>query len=194
MKKFQFNLQSVLNVRKREVDEKLSDFARVAGLVNRLKSEIDENTRGIYQQLRRYDTAAKPGGNLNNLRVYESYIKSLQIKNENLNQKIQSQQQALEEARQNLIEARKNAEVIELIKQKKENQYKERAMRSERMEEEENNQMLHHRKKIAAEEQQDMKHLNYYGKDQEPEWQPEEKSKSEYEKLEEFANSLHKKR
>ncbi|MEM7181888.1 MAG: flagellar export protein FliJ [Spirochaetota bacterium] len=195
MKQFQFPLESVLKVRKMQVEEKLSEFAKIAGMVNRLKGEIDANKKSISHQLRDYNRAASPGGNLNNLRTYEAYIKSLYIKNQNLTEKINDQQDSLEEARKNLIEARKNAEVLEILKSKQEKSHQERIQRAEKIEEEESNEILHKNKtKEKADESQQPYEGYFFKKDTEPVWIPEEKPKSEYEKLEEFANSLDKKR
>ena len=80
MKKFQFNLETVLRIRQIKVDEELKKLSIIVGNLNKLQNEINENNRIIQTSTIRYS-----GSDIKTLKLFEGYIKSLYIQNENLN-------------------------------------------------------------------------------------------------------------
>ena len=132
MKKFKFNLETVLRIRQIKVDEELKKLSIIVGNLNKLQNEISENNRIIHNSTVRYS-----GSDIKTLRLFEGYIKSLYLQNENLNKAMSQQQNILNEARQRVIEVKKDAEVLEILKRNAANEYHEKLLKQERTEEEE---------------------------------------------------------
>lgn len=138
MKKFKFNLETVLRIKKRSVDEETRKLALVVGKINRLKNEVQENRNAIAYQNDKFKTYVSD--DIGYLRVFENYIKTLYLQNENLKKQVSEQDGVLREAIDSVVVARKNAELLEVIKQKRFSEYHERILRAERSEEDEESQ------------------------------------------------------
>ncbi len=138
MKKFKFNLETVLRIKKRSVDEETRKLALVVGKINRLKNEVQENRNAIAYQNDKFKTYVSD--DIGYLRVFENYIKTLYLQNENLKKQVSEQDGVLREAIDSVVVARKNAELLEIIKQKRLSEYHDRVLRSERSEEDEESQ------------------------------------------------------
>lgn len=82
MKRFQFNLEPVLNLRKKKEDEKLKSFSLVAGEINQIRNSIRENERQI--EFLTGDSASLHGASLRDYQLHQGYIRSLITQNENL--------------------------------------------------------------------------------------------------------------
>ncbi|MDX1960610.1 MAG: hypothetical protein SFU98_18710 [Leptospiraceae bacterium] len=137
MKGFKFNLATVQKLRERKVEEEIRKLSLIAGRVNKLAMDISENQKLIQEAYKNF--AKDISYDINYLRVYDGYIKGLNRQNEQLQRTIESEDEILNEARAKLNEARKEAEVIEIIKRKREKEFRERIFRSERMEEDDLN-------------------------------------------------------
>ena len=92
MKKFEFDLETVLELRKIKVDEELKKLSIIVGHLNRLQNEIKDNNRIIQNSTIRYS-----GSEIKTLRLLEGYIKGLNIQNENLQKAILQQQGILDD-------------------------------------------------------------------------------------------------
>lgn len=184
MKKFQFNLETVLRIRQIKVDEELKKLSIIVGNLNKLQNEISENNRIIQNSTTRYT-----GSDIKTLRLFEGYIKSLYLQNENLNRSMLEQQSNLNEARQRVIEVKKDAEVLEILKRKAQNEYHERLLKQERTEEEEVTNSEFERRRMENEEKNSTTHVKI--KKRIKKIKPSEnKVKTEYDKLLEYAESL----
>lgn len=137
MKKFKFNLEAVQKLRKRKVEEKIRELSLVVGEVNKLSNEIRENNLAIQKTVDRFINVI--GAEIHYLRIVDNYIKLLNIKNEQLQEDIQAQNENLNNAIQKVIEARKEEEIIEILRKKKYQEYYDRMLRFERSEEDEAN-------------------------------------------------------
>jgi flagellar protein FliJ len=189
MKKFKFNLETVLRIKKRSVDEETRKLALVVGKINRLKNEVQENRNAIAYQNDKFKTYVSD--DIGYLRVFENYIKTLYLQNENLKKQVSEQDGVLREAIDSVVVARKNAELLEIIKQKRLSEYHDRIIRSERSEEDEESQ-----KDYLA----DRRNLRYDIPNQEPYatiHKPKRKvklnkdqPKNEYEKVMEYVKGL----
>ena len=147
MKKFKFNLETVLRIRQIKVDEELKKLSIIVGNLNKLQNEISENNRIIHNSTVRYS-----GSDIKTLRLFEGYIKSLYLQNENLNKAMSQQQNILNEARQRVIEVKKDAEVLEILKRNAANEYHEKLLKQERTEEEEVTNSEFERRRMENEE------------------------------------------
>lgn len=137
MKKFKFKLEVVHKLRKRKVDDEIRKLSFVVGNINKLGHEIDENRKSIQKSTDSFVSIV--GQDINYLRIFDSYVKSLNLQNEHLQKNIEEQQENLEQARQSVLEARKDAEIIEVLKKKKYQEFYDRILRIERAEEDEAN-------------------------------------------------------
>jgi flagellar export protein FliJ len=138
MKKFKFNLETVLRIRNRAVDEETRKLALVVGKINRLKNEVQENRNAISYENDKFTSYVSD--DIGYLRVFENYIKTLYLQNENLKKQVSEQDGVLGEAIDSVVVARKSAELLEIIKQKRLSEYHEKVIRSERSEEDEESQ------------------------------------------------------
>jgi flagellar protein FliJ len=138
MKKFKFNLETVLRIKNRAVDEETRKLALVVGKINRLKNEVQENRNAISYENDKFTSYVSD--DIGYLRVFENYIKTLYLQNENLKKQVSEQDGVLREAIDSVVVARKSAELLEIIKQKRLSEYHERVIRSERSEEDEESQ------------------------------------------------------
>ena len=138
MKKFKFNLETVLRIKNRAVDEETRKLALVVGKINRLKNEVQENRNAISYENDKFTTYVSD--DIGYLRVFENYIKTLYLQNENLKKQVSEQDGVLKEAIDSVVVARKSSELLEIIKQKRLSEYHERVIRSERSEEDEESQ------------------------------------------------------
>ena len=138
MKKFKFNLETVLRIKNRAVDEETRKLALVVGKINRLKNEVQENRNAISYENDKFTSYVSD--DIGYLRVFENYIKTLYLQNENLKKQVSEQDGVLREAIDSVVVARKSSELLEIIKQKRLSEYHERVIRSERSEEDEESQ------------------------------------------------------
>jgi flagellar export protein FliJ len=138
MKKFKFNLETVLRIKNRAVDEETRKLALVVGKINRLKNEVQENRNAISYENDKFTSYVSD--DIGYLRVFENYIKTLYLQNENLKKQVSEQDGVLGEAIDSVVVARKSAELLEIIKQKRLSEYHEKVIRSERSEEDEESQ------------------------------------------------------
>ena len=147
MKKFEFDLETVLELRKIKVDEELKKLSIIVGHLNRLQNEIKDNNRIIQNSTIRYS-----GSEIKTLRLLEGYIKGLNIQNENLQKAILQQQGILDEARQRVIAVERDAEVLEILKRDAWKEYHDRLLKQERIEEEEVTNSEFNRRRKESEE------------------------------------------
>ncbi len=189
MKKFKFNLETVLRIKKRSVDEETRKLALVVGKINRLKNEVQENRNAISYQNDKFKTYVSD--DIGYLRVFENYIKTLYLQNENLKKQVSEQDGVLREAIDSVVVARKNAELLEIIKQKRLSEYHDRVLRSERSEEDEESQKdyLADRRNLRNDvpNQEPNATLHKYKRKVKPN---KDQPKNEYEKVMEYVKGL----
>ncbi|MBE8363601.1 flagellar export protein FliJ [Leptospira borgpetersenii] len=119
MKRFQFNLEPVLSLRKKKEDEKLKSFSLVAGEINQIRNSIRENEKQI--EFLTEDSDSLRGASLRDYQLHQGYIRSLITRNENLESNIEDKKPELDAKRAELILAQKDRKILEILK---ENQYK----------------------------------------------------------------------
>lgn len=184
MKKFKFSLETVKKLRKIKVDEEIRNLSVVVGNINRLNNEIKENNKEISDSVSTFPDLVK--SDMKYLKMFDGYIKGLTLKNEQLQKSVSEQDQFLEDARQKVILARKDAEIIEIIKRKRHEEFRQKMFRAIRHEEDERNRL---------DQMEDRRNLKYADKDKDDPKPPVQKQKkkkvseqpkSDYEKLLEY--------
>ena len=181
MKKFKFNLETVLKIRKLAVDKEIKNLSLVAGSMNKIQNEISQNQKNIHSTSAKYSVT-----DLKNLKLYENYFKGLTLQNESLLVKLKEQESALFEAREKLLVVEKEMKVIEVIKERKLKEFHDRLIKLENLEEEDQTNKLHQRK---MEEEQNEESATISKPIPIHKTKPrsdKDKPKTEYEKLLEF--------
>jgi flagellar biosynthesis chaperone FliJ len=96
MKKFKFNLETVLRLRKKDVDEETRKLAVVVGKINRLKNEVQDNRKAISYENDHFSSYVRD--DISYLRIFDNYIKTLYLQNEYLQKQVSEQDGVLKEA------------------------------------------------------------------------------------------------
>lgn len=132
MKKFQFPLEGYLKIKKIEEDKKMGELATVIGKIEREKEEI--NT--YYSDMELYLKDKKSGfyNNVNNTVMIYEYLNQLDKKRKVAQRNIDSMQDELKDKQLKANEARKNRRVIEILKEKKMEQYQYEVYQAENKE------------------------------------------------------------
>ena len=150
MKRFKFNLESVLNIRKKKEDENLKSLAEVVGKINQFKKDIKSNEDAIESQNNAFTAYLQKEASLDQYTIHQRFLNRLQIENEEFHNKINEESENYEKARIEYIEASKQKKILEILKEKKLRLHNEQIIKEEIMEQEEfNNNLLNlKRKKI----------------------------------------------
>lgn len=138
MKKFKFNLETVLRLKNRKVDDETRKLSVVVGKINRLKNEVQENRKAISYENEKF--ASYVSDDIAYLRIFDSYIKTLYLQNENLQKQVSDEDNVLKEAINSVVNAKKDSELLLAIKKKRLSDYHARILRSEKAEEDEESQ------------------------------------------------------
>lgn len=138
MKKFKFELETVLRLKRRKVDEETRKLSSVVGKINRLKNEVLDNRKAIAYENEKFPSYIK--NDISYLRIFDNYIKTLYLQNENLQKQMNEEDDSLKSAIKSVVDARKDTELIEVIKKKRLSDYHARILRAERSEEDEESQ------------------------------------------------------
>ncbi|EKR65516.1 MULTISPECIES: flagellar export protein FliJ [Leptospira] len=138
MKRFQFNLEPVLNLRKKKEDEKLKSFSLVAGEINQIRNSIRENER----QIEFLTGGSLRGASLRDYQLHQGYIRSLITQNENLESDIEDKKPELDAKRAELILAQKDRKILEILKENQYKAYKKSYFKREKFELEEHYNQL----------------------------------------------------
>lgn len=140
MKRFEFNLEPVLNLRKKKEDEKLKAFSLVAGEINQIRNEILENEKQI--DLLTGESYSLHGASLRDYQLHQGYIRSLITQNENLESDIDKKKPELDSKRAELILAQKDRKILEILKDNQYKQYRKLYFKKEKFELEEHYNQL----------------------------------------------------
>ncbi|PJZ70042.1 flagellar export protein FliJ [Leptospira perolatii] len=120
MKRFRFALEPVLRLRKIKEDQKLEELAKLVAEVNRRRFEIEENENRIRT------TSSAPlsaDANLKDYSYLQTYMRQLLTRNSELESEIGTFDQPIESKRKEVTDARKDRRVMELLKEKKYEQF-----------------------------------------------------------------------
>ncbi len=131
MKKFRFQLESVLNFRDQQLDALMEELGRLQSEV-RLQEEVRNAAR---DRLARYDedTAIKKAEGMTILEALEAET-SQQVLSKRLRaeeEKLEECRRALESKRQQVIEARKEIRSLEKLKEVRRDEYDKAALKAE---------------------------------------------------------------
>ncbi|TGK87417.1 flagellar export protein FliJ [Leptospira noumeaensis] len=142
MKRFRFSLETVLKLRGLREEEEIRRLSLVVSKLNSLIGEKDSNEREIESSYEAILSSSKVGTSLSDYLSIESYIQGLMRRNEELEERISSQNEEVNLVRKDVMLARMNKKVIEVLKDKRFAEWKKKRNRAERREVEEFNLQL----------------------------------------------------
>lgn len=187
MKKFKFKLESVLKIRQTKLEDELRNLSKVAGNINKLKNNIVQNQNEASNSINQFQTSV--GQDINYIRIFDSYLKRLSLQNEQLEKQIQEQQEVLAESRERVTEARKDAEVLEIIKNKQYDEYYQTYLIRERSEEEEKNNTLFVSRQKEVQDEEAYSETKSYFEEERAKYTKTDREKTEYDRLQEYIDT-----
>jgi flagellar FliJ protein len=148
MKKFKFNLETLLNIREAREREIQYELAKIVSLQNIERAKQEELRRRIEEQKVLFGDKLRKGAySANEAILFERFVDvSLRAINTAEN-KIKSMEPQILEVRGRLIEASRALKVVEKLKERKRNQYNYELNREITKENDEMNQKIYATKK-----------------------------------------------
>jgi flagellar FliJ protein len=127
MKRFNFGLQKVLQLRKYAEEEKKAELGRAVSALNAIESRIEDAAR------KRHTAAAERFTNTGaaSLLAWDNYILRLDQETERLAREAAQAELAVEEKRADYLEASRDLKVIEKLKEKREKDYRRETLAAE---------------------------------------------------------------
>ena len=127
MKRFEFSLQKVLNLREFEEDQAKNELGKAIAESERIKAELE------YVALKRVENnkARAQTTDMNEMMAIERFIVRLDLRKEELLEELAKAELVIEQKRQLFAEAMKNRKVVTKLREKKEAEYKADALKAE---------------------------------------------------------------
>ena len=127
MKRFEFSLQKVLNLREFEEKQAKNELGKAIAEAERIKTEIE------YVALKRVENnkARSKTTDMNEIMAIEHFIVRLDLRKEELLEELAKAELVIEQKRQIFAEAMKNRKVVTKLKEKKEAEYKAEMLKAE---------------------------------------------------------------
>lgn len=118
MKRFKFNLEKVLQLRKFKEGECKLALGKAVSILNQIENEIKTTA------IKRHNAASVRFNDVNEITAWENYITRLDKTAETLAQHSARAQMAVEEKRALYLDALKDVKAIDKLKEKQRNEYR----------------------------------------------------------------------
>ncbi len=127
MKRFEFSLQKVLDLREFEEKQAKNELGKAIAESDRIKTELE------YVALKRVENnkARALTEDMNEMMAIERFIVRLDLRKEELLEELAKAELVIEQKRQLFAEAMKNRKVVTKLKEKKEAEYKADSLKAE---------------------------------------------------------------
>ena len=127
MKRFEFSLQKVLDLREFEENQAKNELGKAIAESERIKAELE------YVALKRVENnkARALTEDMNEMMAIEHFIVRLDLRKEELLEELAKAELVIEQKRQLFAEAMKNRKVVTKLKEKKQAEYKADALKAE---------------------------------------------------------------
>lgn len=127
MKRFEFSLQKVLDLREFEENQAKNELGKAIAESDRIKTELE------YIALKRVENnkARALTEDMDEMMAIERFIVRLDLRKEELLEELAKAELVIEQKRQLFAEAMKNRKVVTKLKEKKEAEYKADALKAE---------------------------------------------------------------
>ncbi len=132
MKRFVFRLESVLKVRRAEEEKVQREFAAIQARIARKSNEmsgLEREREGVKGHLREIRLDESTRGTVNSLRAY---LQRLWIARENASMDMTELDQEMQSKRSDLVEARRQVKALELLEERRLQEWRKEADRQER--------------------------------------------------------------
>ncbi len=149
MKKFEFRLQRLLDIREAKEREIKNELAAIVAVQNREKMRQEEYRSGIQQQRDKF-RAKMLGGRFsyNEAMMFERYVEFAHRVIKSQQEKIDAMEPEIRKVRERLVEASRDRRVVEKLRERKWNEYMYEYNREVAKENDDMNQKLYLRRKI----------------------------------------------
>lgn len=127
MKRFEFSLQKVLDLREFEENQAKNELGKAIAESDRIKAELE------YIALKRVENnkARAETDDMNEMMAIERFIVRLDLRKEELLEELAKAELVIEQKRKLFAEAMKNRKVVTKLKEKKEAEYKAEMLKAE---------------------------------------------------------------
>jgi len=127
MKRFEFSLQKVLDLREFEENQAKNELGKAIAESDRIKTELE------YIALKRVENnkARAQTEDMDEMMAIERFIVRLDLRKEELLEELAKAELVIEQKRQLFAEAMKNRKVVTKLKEKKESEYKADSLKAE---------------------------------------------------------------
>lgn len=131
MKKFFFALDTVLRYKEQALDSLKAEHARILARVRECELAIDELEFQHRQCTIEFQQSKAAGMMINEIRTYENYLESLQIKIRRKQELLARLQEQEEAKRQEVVEAKKETSSLDKLKEHKQTEYDKEVQKQE---------------------------------------------------------------
>lgn len=131
MKKFFFALDTVLRYKEQALDSLKAEHARILARVRECELAIDELEFQRRQCTIEFRQSKAAGMKINEIRTYENYLESLQIKIRRKQELLARLQEQEEAKRQEVVEAKKETSSLDKLKEHKQTEYDKEVQKQE---------------------------------------------------------------
>lgn len=140
MKRFKFPLEGLLRVRDLKQKQAMAEMAKVMERVNAQRHIVQQSEISYRNEMDSF-SKSEEAFSIYRHQTFNRYIDRLEIEKSQAEQKLEDMQPELEVVQNKLIEARREKRVVELLKERYQERYKQALRKEERKELSELNQM-----------------------------------------------------
>lgn len=140
MKKFKFTLEPLERLRKIEENRAMADLARVMQKVNEQESIKEASARLAHEEMDHFERSSRETFDIEQYNLYYRYLERLEREAEMAAAKLEEMQPELQAEKEKVLEARRRLRVVELLRERKKEEYDREFQKWERKQLEEANQ------------------------------------------------------
>lgn len=141
MKRFRFPLEGLLKVRDLQQKQVMAEMADITERVNLQRSIVERTEREYREEMERFALSQGENFSIDLYRTFDRYIDRLEAEKGRAEKQLEEMRPELEHMQTKLLEARRKKRVVELLRERHLNRYKEELRRQERRELYELNQL-----------------------------------------------------
>jgi flagellar FliJ protein len=125
MKRYKFNLEKILQLRKFKEEECKLALGQAISALNMIENEIKQTA------LKRHNATTQRYGNPGEMLLWENYILRLDLEAQKLTEKAAQAEIVVEEKRALYLEAQKDLKAMEKLKEKQQKEYRKEILNAE---------------------------------------------------------------
>ncbi len=141
MKRFRFPLEGLLKVRDLKQKQVMAEMADVMQRVNEVRGIVEQSEQEYREEMERFSRSQGEDFSIDVYRTFDRYVNRLEDEKARAYERLEEMRPELEQMQAKLLEARREKRVVELLRERHLNRYKEELRRQERRELQELNQL-----------------------------------------------------